>query len=177
MAEDTSDEDIQELLQAQLRWVEDGGDPAEGPLMQFVAMRDNARREERYNHGDDFALMEAIYSCSCHGLKMPEWVAAGFRRGYQKILACNADSLDAVFGRPYPPGKHLNSLKKKRNIRFAVWNKVHEILKTEPGTAIDRRLFKRVGKEVLPPIGGSEAEKRYYEAKKMMPFSHSEVGE
>ena len=145
--------------------------------MQFVAIEDNARREERYNNGDTFALMEAIYSCSCHGLKMPEWVAAGFRHGYQEILTCNADSLDAVFGRPYPKGKHLNSLKKKRNIRFAVWNKVHEILKMEPGTTINRDLFKRVGKEVRPEIGGSEAEKRYYEAKKMIPFSHDEVGD
>ncbi|WP_028995064.1 hypothetical protein [Azonexus hydrophilus] len=175
MAKAHSDEDIQELFQAQLRWVKDGGHPAEGPLVQFIAMRDNERREERYNNGDDFALMEALYSCSCHGLKMPDWVAAGFRHGYRQILACNAKSLDEVFGRPFPKGKHLNALRKRRNIRFAIWNKVGDILRAEPGTPINRELFKRVGREVSPPVGGSEAEEIYYEAKKLTIFSHSEV--
>lgn len=176
MAEGISKEEISALLQAQLRWVEDGGKPAEGPFMQAVALENIARHEVSYNNGDTFALIEAIYHCSCHGLKMPEWVATEFRHGYQKILACDAKSLGEVFGDPFPKGKHLNALRKKRNLRFVVWNRVHDLLGSDPSIPIDRDLFKRVGKEISPPVGGSEAEKLYYEAKKMMPFSHDEVG-
>lgn len=157
---------VNNLLDAQLAWEMDGGHPAEGPLVQRAAMEEIQRYEARFNAGENFFLMRAIYQCSCHGLKMPDWVAAGFRQGFQKILSCNAKTLGEVFGDPYPKGKHLNALKKRRNLRFVVWLRVREILAYNPDTPINRELFKRVGQEVKPPVGCSEAEEMYYEAKK-----------
>jgi hypothetical protein len=163
MEKDEQD-DVIALSEAQIVWERLGGHPAEGPLFQRAALEEIQRHELRYNNGDTFALMDAIYQCSCHGLKMPEWVAAGFRHGYQTILECNAKSLGQVFGDPFKKGKHLHALRKRRRLRSVVWNKVREIRNSEPGTAINRELFKRVGREVRPPVSRSEVEEMYYEA-------------
>jgi hypothetical protein len=167
MKKSTTDE-LRELVEDHATWVSLGGHPAESPLHQRAALDRLAYHEKQFNDGNQFALMDAIYQCAAHGLKMPEWVAAGYRHGYQQILNCNAKSLNEVFGDPYPKGKHLNAMKKRRNLRFTVWGMVIDILAKEPGTAINRKLFKRIGKEIRPPVGGSEAEEMYYEAKKIM---------
>lgn len=159
-------DDLEELSAAQTEWEKQGGLSSEGPLFQRAALDEIDRYETRYLNGDRFALMEAIYLCSWHKLMMPDWVSSEYTKGIQAILGCRAKSLDDVFGLPYKKGLHLNALRKKREIRPAIFVRVMEILKENPDTPIDRELFKRVGKEVRPPVGGSEAEKLWYEAKK-----------
>lgn len=159
-------DDFEKLSDAQSEWEKQGGLSSEGPLFQRAALDEIARHKVRYLNGDRFALMEAIYLCAWHKLMMPDWVSSEYINGIQSILGCREKSLDDVFGLPYKKGAHLNALKKKREIRPAVFVRVLEILKENPDTPIDRELFKRVGKEVHPPVGGSEAEKLWYEAKK-----------
>ncbi len=163
---DDADSDFFELGQAQLDWVAAGNKPSHGPLAEVLSDLILGQWQAEYEGGYTFALMKALYFCIHREIKMPDWVCREFKSGIRAINDCDAASLDVVFGRPYPKGTNLCAMKKRKILRDAVFKRVREIKEMDPQTPVNRVLFRRVGKEVFPPIGGSEAEKLYYEAKK-----------
>jgi hypothetical protein len=136
------------------------------PLFQFFALRTIERERARFEAGDRMALLAAIRKCANHDLVLPAWVAKAYIKAYDRVLTCRAKSWDdaTVFGKPYPKHAHLNALRKKRNLPLAVWLAVRRILDSEPNTRIDRSLFERVGANLRPPIGHSDAAEFYYQA-------------
>ena len=76
-----------------------------------------------------------------------------------------AKSWDDVLGRPYRKGIHHEARRKRRQYRKVVYDRILEIKKAEPDTAIDGALFERVGREL--GIGGKTlVEEYYYSVKK-----------
>ena len=140
----------------------------DGPFWQWVALRDLDFMRQRYEDGDHSVVLQAVHRCAQRSIPLPDWVAQAFVAGYNRVVNCRAKSWDDVFGRPYPKGANLNALRKRRTIRFAVWNEVQRILMSEPDTAIDAGLFERVGKSVRLPVGKTEADKLYYQAAKVL---------
>lgn len=142
------------------------------PFSQWVALQNIKQFEEAFNKGKGWALMLAICDCARCNLPLPDWVAKGYLRAYYKVVWCEEKSWDAVFGKPYPKGTNLKALKKKRELKTAVWNTIINIVKTSD-TAIDSQLFERVGNKFN--IGKTLAEEYYREECRLIGFGAAEV--
>ncbi len=136
------------------------------PLFQWFALKAIDRCREAFQGGDKFELLHAIRECANHDLPLPDWAARAFISAYDTILNFKAKSWDDVLGAPIPKGAHLNVLRERRELKFGVLNRVHEILARAPETPIDQYLFETVGKEF--GIGKTLAAEYYYAAKRQM---------
>jgi hypothetical protein len=137
-------------------------DPA-GPLYQWDALQKLDALERQYAKGDGFALLQAIKVCVNHDLVIPRWAAIAFIQGFYAVLNCRTDSWDGAFGPPYPKGMHIAKARQRRLLRFQVYNRINEILKSDPKPPIDEGLFERVGDEF--GIGKTLCNRLYYQAK------------
>ena len=122
---------------------------------------------QRYEAGDSFSLMQAVFKCAQRSLVMPAWVAQPFIDGYYAVVNCRAKSWDDVFGSPYPKGAQLAARRKRRLALVAVWNAATAILMKEPDVAIDVGFFERIGRDAHPPVGKTLAAELYYAAERM----------
>ena len=138
------------------------------PVYQWATLHELNRERQQFEAGDRMALFAAIRKCANHDLPLPAWAATAYIAAYDHVLNCRAKSWDEVFGTPYPKGVNLNAMRKRRILRFRVYRLVTEILQAERHTPIGVALFERVGREMRPPIGKSEAAERYYEAMRLL---------
>lgn len=131
-----------------------------GPIYKWAARIALRCYEDAYAAGDQMALLAAIRRCANHDIPMPAWVGKAFIERYDKVLSCRIGSWDEAFGRPYPKGKHLASMRKKRRLRFAV----HAFVRAEheKGAAIAEALFEEAGQKFN--VGKTLASELYYEA-------------
>ena len=90
--------------------------------------------------GDGFSLLDAVNQCAIRELVMPNWLSREFTNRYREVVQCRAASWDEVFGKPYP-GKHIKKLRLRRELRFAVLNKINELLSSITPPPIDKNLF------------------------------------
>lgn len=132
------------------------------PVSQLFGRLALEDERARFAAGDRVALLAAIRECARCGLPMPEWVAVAFIRSYDRVLNCRVKSWDDAFGAPFPKGAHLNALRKRRELRFAVGLAVLHRVQRDPSTPIDKGLFEAVGDEF--GVGASQAEELYYSA-------------
>lgn len=141
-----------------------GSDPTL-PFAQWAALHwlDDCRK----NYEEDrYQLMTAIRICANHNLPLPDWAADAFIKAYDTVNNARAKSWNTVFGNPYPKGTHLSALRKRRMKKFAVWNEITLILKTEPDIPVDEYLFETVGKKF--GLGKTLASEYYYAAKQQL---------
>lgn len=129
------------------------------PLFQWAALHRLDDCQEMYE-GDKCGLMTAIRICANHDLPLPGWAAKAYIKAYDTVNNARAKSWSAVFGDPYPKGRHLSAIRKRRMFGFAVWNEIKTILQMRPDTAIDESLFETVGKKFN--IGKTLASEYYY---------------
>lgn len=139
------------------------------PLYQWASAQVINARKQEVDGGSGFAVLACIRDCVTRGLVAPEWLAYAFNRRYDAVLHCRAKSWDdpKSFGRPYPKGAQLAAMRKRSLGRLLVWNKAMDILRDEPRPPIDEAFFERIGREIRPPIGKTEASELYYQAKRM----------
>lgn len=151
-----------------------------GPLHQATAEQRLLQERERYESGENIALMGAIRICVNHDLPLPQWASRAYIKAYGKVLNCESNSWDEVFGKPYP-GKHLDKLKQRQELRIAIYSRVVDIrnaggftymddgagkMKRAYEIPVDEVLFEDVGAEF--GIGKTLCNELYYEAKKIM---------
>lgn len=132
------------------------------PFPRWVALHNLEQLRARYEQGNKFALMSAIRECANHDLIMPRWVGAGYIAAFDTILNYRSKDWNEVFGSPIQKGANLAALRKKRRLKFAVFNEIVEIRQRDPDRAIDAGLFESVGKQFN--IGKTLAEEYYYAA-------------
>ncbi len=140
------------------------------PLFQWFTLKRLEECRESFHCGDKYELMHAIRICANHDLPLPEWAAMAYIKAFDTVLNARAKSWDEVFGAPYPKHSHMNAIKKRRELKFGVLNRVNEIRAREPKTPIDEALFELVGQEFN--IGKTLAAEYYYSAKKQMAEQH-----
>ncbi|WP_347275778.1 hypothetical protein [Candidatus Kuenenia sp.] len=151
-------------------------DDPTSPYSQWNALQQLDIFEEAYKK-DKFYLMQAIGVCAAHHLPLPLWAAKAYIEGYNKIADAKSKSWDEVFGRPYPKGTHLATLRKEKMFKRAVYNEISRIKKSQPDIAIDDGLFEKVGKKF--GIGKTTASEYYYDIKpfeKIFKFFNRELG-
>lgn len=155
-----------------------------GPLHQAAARENLKSLKESFSAGNAMALMAAIRVCANHDLPLPDWASTAYIRAYDQVLNCRERSWDKVFGKPYGR-RHLDDLRKRRQLLFAVYEKIRELLtqsNTDPqrnglngrmaqaseaaARAIDKSLFEDAGGSF--GIGATLAEELYYKAKSLL---------
>jgi hypothetical protein len=119
--------------------------------------------KEKYENGNQWALMQALYVCAREGASLPKWVAHAYVKAYEAARTGHAKSWDDVFGSPYPKGTHFRKVIKHHEILWPLYSRAKEIVQTNPNQAIDESLFEQVGEEFN--IGKTLASEYYYEAK------------
>lgn len=144
-------------------------------LYKYFAVRRCLQLKAEIDAGSGFAVLSAVRACGTYELVMPDWLVYAFNRRYDAVLNFRAISWDdpLSFGKPYAKGTNANARQKARSLRYAIYNAVTDILKKEPGTAIDRILFDSIGETLHPPISGSLAERYYYELRDFLTESTS----
>lgn len=133
------------------------------PLKQWFALQELDICHKNYEK-HPYLLMTAIRICANHELPLPEWAATAYIRAYDTVNNARAKSWDTVFGNPYPKGKHLSAIRKKRMNGVAVWNEITRIRQMDPDIPIDEELFEIVGKKL--GLGKTLASEYYYDEKK-----------
>ena len=83
--------------------------PRGAVLRWGAAQTINDRRDYYAEHPVD-----GIASCVRHGLIAPDWLAMAFIRQYDKVLTCKVATWNDAFGPAQPTGKHLSTLRLKR---------------------------------------------------------------
>lgn len=109
-----------------------------------------------------YCVLSAVRDVLTFDLVAPEWLAYAFNSRFDQVLGYHAGSWDdpAAFGAPIPKGAHLAALRKRRRLQWEVLSRISNIRQMEPQTALDKRLFARVGREL--GLGKTLAEEYYY---------------
>lgn len=143
------------------------------PYFQWNALKTIEARRHIVEAGDGYEVLACIRKCVTHGVVAPEWLAYAFNRRYDAVLNCKAKSWDdpLSFGKPYKKGANLNAMRKRRLLRFAVWNEARRLLNESPQMPIDEYFFEVIGKPFN--IGKTLASEYYYEAKQF--FTNSKT--
>jgi len=131
--------------------------------------------EKEYQKSKNKAIiLEAVYICSLNDFELPEWLQMAFISGYRKVRNYQAGSWGEVFGRAHPKRIHLGTKRELWLKKYQVYNRVNEIIKTEPSTPIDKNLFERVGLEL--GVGGStKISDIYYETKNYLETKTNDI--
>jgi hypothetical protein len=113
--------------------------------------------KQKFEGGEKPALLFAVYHCLLLKRPLPEWLRLAFLDTYEAHARFEIRSWDEVFGPPVPKGTQLLTEKKRRLVIERVW----ELKRENPKTAIDRGLFEKIGEE--QGMSGSAAEGLYYD--------------
>lgn len=152
---------IDEAMAAQSAYEASGGDSADhdSPLAQWAALQTIEELRRKYEGGDPFAVLEAVFECGLRQLVMPDWVALGFIERMRLIKHYKARSLDEAFGTYLPKGAKLTAYRQSREKSLLAYREVRR--RHNAGESVGEGLFELVGKDLA--IGGSKVRDYYYE--------------
>jgi hypothetical protein len=159
---------------AQKRFETAGGDPSDpsGPLGQWLALHELDEVERRYQTGNrqSWHLFAAIRLCAQHDLRLPDWAAAAFIDGYDRVLSFRAPSWDRAFGAPFAKGTSVTALRRRRQRAMAAYQSVNTMM--AGGIPIDQA-FLSVGRQL--GISDSTVRDYYYFIRKRLGNSVTKI--
>jgi hypothetical protein len=136
---------LEQAQEEQARAEAEGKTGPRTPFFQWVALNEVERLRLQFEMGSDFALLQAVAECALHGLVMPPWLSQNYLERYRKVVHADVGTWDEAFGRPYPKGKHLESLQQRRDLRLAVYNEIRARLASAEAPAKDDLFYEEVG--------------------------------
>lgn len=136
-------------------------DESRGAVDRYFGARELLHRRAYYEK-DPLAGMAC---CAMYDLVAPEWLAKAYLRGYYKVSNCVVGSWDDAFGRPFPKGKHLASMRRAKRNRLKAASAFSDILRADPDRPVDKALFEEIGTRIGE--GATRAEELYREAVRM----------
>jgi len=119
------------------------------PVPQLIARGAMEDCGERFAAGDRMALMQAIWWAARHKMPMPDWAAKAYMPAFESVKNACVGSWDDAFGRPYPKGTQIAVERKRKLLRFWVFNIAFDIIHNNPETPIDERLWEKVAQRLL----------------------------
>ena len=162
MPDKTSQQELEEALDESMPYLMSGESSLSDPLLplnKYIAKVALPRVEERFNSGDKYALLHAIYVCATHDLLMPEWVKKAYIEGMYKVNNLEVRRLEDVFGSPLKKGEHIAAARKKNKYAARVCEEVGIAIRD--GKAIDTALFEEIGLKL--GLGKTLVSEYYYE--------------
>lgn len=85
-------------------------DAAHGSVLRWGAAQNILQRRDYFEKHP----LEGVSSCVRAGLIAPDWLANPFIWQYDAVLNCRASTWDEAFGPSHPAGKHLSTLRLRR---------------------------------------------------------------
>lgn len=143
-----------------------------GAVARFAAAQELIARREFFERNP----LDGAAICMRAALVAPDWLARAYLRGWRKVVGCRVGSLDEAFGAPFPKGKQVAAMRRRRVARVRVANVVSDLLSTHPEASL-KALWAAAGatgSEVADGpigeaarrlgVGKTEAEELYKEA-------------
>jgi hypothetical protein len=109
-------------------------------------------------------VMHCVALCFAHNLAPPAWLRQEFLGGYALVNDAHVGSWDEAYGRPWPKGTRLKSIRMRKRVKTRVHHEVFAMVAADMSRAIKRDLFEEVGEMRGIGLSGSVVEKLYYEA-------------
>jgi len=111
----------------------------------FVATdRELIKLHERYNHGDNRAVLEAIDILSA---VFPDWLRQAYFVAWGRYRRYEVDTLDQAFGVERPKGQHIEDAQKREELRKLILFRVY-FLHYRENKPIDAGTFAQVADEL-----------------------------
>ena len=104
---------------------------------------------ERYEAGDDLALLDAVDICIRSGTTVPVWAANAFSDRYLAWRSFQTKTLDDAFKVHRPKGAHLSTRARRQQLLPMVVREYRRLKDATP--SID--LFEVIGKNLNIPAG------------------------
>jgi len=120
-------------------------------------------REEILRTGSGLDVLRAISVCAMRDVVMPEWLAIEFMKRYRSVTHARVASWDEAFGRPYPKGAHLSTLRTERKMAPEVYRAVNALRRS--GKGIGKMLFEEVGEKL--GLSATQTDRLYYQEKRL----------
>jgi hypothetical protein len=138
------------------------------------AVQASAQREIEQLHtrcsGDQGgpAVLQAVNLCAVHNLLMPAWLREEYVKRHHLVADAHVKSWDDAFGRPWPAGTRLSTIRRKsarlKAVHAAVWDQA----KRHPEKAIRRdSIFNDVAELLDCGLSAGSVERIYYKALSM----------
>ena len=108
--------------------------------------------------------MEGISLCAIHGVPIPQWCGTEFLQRFLMVKDARAQSWDEAFGRPWPKGTRLKSVRRHRQVTRRIHHEVFALIRADLSRTINRDLFEEIGELPCICLSGSVVEKIYYES-------------
>lgn len=139
------------------------GDRTPGVIAAVHAELDRLRATESGPERGN-AVMACIGLCAIHGLQLPQWCGTEFLQRFMLVKDARAQSWDEAFGRPWPKGTRLKSVRLRRRVMGRIHHEVFALIRADLSRTINRDLFEEVGEMSGICLSGSVVEKMYYES-------------
>ena len=135
-------------LEEQAAWVAAGKDPhgPKAPYVMYEVTRLLKRLQLKYEAGEQFALMGALWICGLHETLIPRWAAEAFEKGYFKLARYEVRTLDEAFGARVPKGAQLRALSARERWGRTILDDV--MTRRAAGQPIDDRMFEEIGEVI-----------------------------
>lgn len=104
----------------------------DGAIAQFAAAQELLSRSEFFERNP----LDGVAICMRAGLIAPDWLARAYLRAWRKVVGCQVGSLDEAFGAPFPKGKQLAAMRRRRVARVRIANVVSDLLSTHPEASL-----------------------------------------
>ena len=118
----------------------------------------------KVDSGNNLAIISAFRYCIMNDLDIPDWLGDAFMVVTNKFFSLECKGLDEAFGTEWPKGMHINTARKKRKYKLAVYNFITN--QHDKGKPIDVNMFECAGTKFN--LSASTARDYYYEAKAML---------
>ena len=140
-----------------------------GPIFLWEAVQ-RLKVIEAVHERSGFDVLEAVQLCAWHELIMPPWLASEVLNRYRAVQQLRTASWDdpAAFGRPYPKGAQVETMRRRRENRIKVGLAVTKFVKEHPTKPLDPE-WTRIGGLIAK--SDKEAQKIFAEALQLGVFS------
>src|SRR5262249_35006551 len=109
-----------------------------------AADRELVKLHERYNHGDNRAVLEAIDILSA---AFPDWLRQAYFVAWGRYCRYEVDTLDQAFGVERPKGQHIEDARKREELRKPILFRVYYLHYCE-NKPLDAGTFAQVADEL-----------------------------
>jgi hypothetical protein len=132
-----------------------------------------AALKEVHKDGEKGAILLSLFICLQYGHPVPAWLAKAFVDAYSRLLN-HEGRLGDIFG-DHPKGTQFDAVRRRLQLRAKVYdlvNKIREERRRSGRRKYDDNAFTAAGKKLSPRISGKQAEKLYYQEKRLRQFSY-----
>ena len=126
--------------------IREGSDCGDDSAHELAASRWLESLRNRYEAGEQIALLDAINYCATESVLMPDWVASEFVRKYRRVASYEVKTLDEEFGPCIPENQQLAAMRRRYKMAVVVYYLT--MIAWYEGTPRDEGLFEEIASQI-----------------------------